>query len=141
MPAAVAYISGPDLVIDFANSNILYAKAARAGGGCIWTDNLLFKSMAKVDMVHVPYKGGAAAMNDLGIALVGAGKLAEARDAAQHADRVEPVEQRLDGLADLHVLQGRVVLTDRVQDRPAGPGPPRDPREDGSRRLQVQNVT
>ena len=25
----------------------------------------LFKSMAKVDMVHVPYKGGAAAMNDL----------------------------------------------------------------------------
>jgi tripartite-type tricarboxylate transporter receptor subunit TctC len=25
----------------------------------------LFKNMAKVDMVHVPYKGGAAAMNDL----------------------------------------------------------------------------
>ena len=52
---------------------IAYAKAnpgkvtygSSGNGSSIHLSGELFKTMAKVDMVHVPYKGSAPAVNDL----------------------------------------------------------------------------
>jgi tripartite-type tricarboxylate transporter receptor subunit TctC len=66
-------VVNPDLPVDSVEGLIAYARnnpgklefGSSGIGGAIHLSGELFKSMAKIDMLHVPYKGSAPAMSDL----------------------------------------------------------------------------
>jgi tripartite-type tricarboxylate transporter receptor subunit TctC len=52
--------------IDFCNANMGKVTYASSGNGTtLHLSGELFKRMAKVEMIHIPYRGGAPAINDL----------------------------------------------------------------------------